>query len=85
MLKQNQYQPIPVAEQIVTLLAVIQGVFDDVALDKIGEVEKAVRQAVREQLPELYQRIEAGKKLSESERDTIANIAQKTNGHNSHD
>ncbi|MEL7009815.1 MAG: alternate F1F0 ATPase, F1 subunit alpha [Cyanobacteria bacterium J06588_4] len=77
VLKQNQYQPIPVAEQIVALLAVIRGVFDDVALDKIGKVEKAVRQAVREQLPELYQRIEAGKKLSESDRNTMANTAQK--------
>ncbi len=67
VLKQTQYQPIPVAEQIAVLLAVTQGIFDLVPLDKIGLLEKAVRQAVREQLPDVCQRIESGEKLSDAD------------------
>ncbi|MCC0179273.1 alternate F1F0 ATPase, F1 subunit alpha [Waterburya agarophytonicola K14] len=77
ILKQSQYQPIPVAEQIVVLLAVIQGVFDDVPLGKISLVEKAIRQAVWEQLPELWRRIESGEKLSEGDRNIILSMAKK--------
>ncbi len=77
ILKQSQYQPIPVVEQIVVLLAVIQGVFDNVNLSKISLVEESVRQAVREQLPDLCHRIEAGEKLSEGDRNIILNMAKK--------
>ena len=77
VLKQNQYQPIPVAEQIAILLAVIQGAFDCVSLDKIRLVEKAVRQAITEQLPDLCQKIELGQKLSESDRQILLDLARK--------
>ena len=76
ILKQNQYQLIPVAEQIALLLAVTQGIFDTIPLEKIKLVEKAICQAVREQLPEVCQRIEAGEKLSESDHLAILNVAQ---------
>ncbi|MEM7761165.1 MAG: alternate F1F0 ATPase, F1 subunit alpha [Cyanobacteria bacterium P01_A01_bin.40] len=78
ILKQAQYQTIPVAEQIVVLLAVVRGIFDDVPLDKIGVVEKAIGLSVREQLPELWRRIATGTKLRESDRNDILNIVQKT-------
>ena len=77
ILKQSQYKPIPVAEQIAVLLAVIQGVFDRVSLDKIGTIEKAVRQAIKERLPDVCQRIELGKKLSEGDRQVLLDLAQK--------
>ncbi len=75
ILKQNQYQPIPVAEQIAVLLAATQGSFDTVPLEKIKLVEKAVRQAAREQLPDVCQRIEAGEKLTERDRQTLLDLA----------
>ena len=74
ILKQNQDRPIPVAEQIAVLLAATQGSFDTVPLEKIKLVEKAVRQAVRERLPDVCQRIEAGEKLTESDRQTLLDI-----------
>ena len=76
ILKQNQYQPIPVAEQIAVLLAVTQGVFDSVSLDRIKLVENSIRETVEKQLPDLCQRIEAGKKLSESDRASLLELAQ---------
>ncbi|MGK7951231.1 MAG: alternate F1F0 ATPase, F1 subunit alpha [Xenococcaceae cyanobacterium] len=77
VLKQTQYQPIPVAEQIAVLLAVTQGVFDSVPLEKVKLVEQALRQAVREQLPDVCDRIEVGEKLSQSDRASLLNIAGK--------
>ena len=76
ILKQNQYQPIPVAEQITVLLAVTQGVFDSVPLDRIKLVENSIRETVENQLPDLCQRIEAGKKLSEGDRASLLELAQ---------
>ena len=68
VLKQSQYQTIPVAEQIAVLLAVTHGVFDDIPLEKMGLVEKAVHRVIREQLPDVCQRIETGEKLSKGDR-----------------
>lgn len=77
-LQQPQYQPIPVAEQIAVLLAVTQGIFDAVAVEKIELAAKAIRQAVRAQLPDVCQKIEAGKKLSRSDRQSLLEMATAT-------
>ena len=67
VLKQNQYQPLTVAEQITVLLAVTQGTFDLVPLDRIKSVERSVRETVKDQLPNLCQRIEAREQLNQKE------------------
>lgn len=46
VLKQPQYRPLPAAEQIAVLLAVTQGEFDAVPLERIGEAEQAVRAVI---------------------------------------
>ena len=76
ILKQPQYQPLPVAEQIAVLLAVTEGIFDDIPLDKIQEAARAVRQQVTEQLSEVSQRIQAGEKLSDQDRNALLSVAQ---------
>ena len=43
-LKQPQFAPVPVSEQIVVLLALTAGLFDEVPLDQMPEAERAVRQ-----------------------------------------
>ncbi len=80
VLKQGQYQPIPVAEQIVVLLAVTEGLFDGVPLEEISQVEIRVSQGVREKLPDVCQRIEDGEKLSEGDRLALLDIAQEVIG-----
>ncbi len=60
-LKQPQYLPIPVAEQIAVLLAVSNGVLDAVPLGRIEEAEFAIRGAVSERLPEICREIQTGK------------------------
>lgn len=76
VLKQPQYEPIPVAEQIAVLLAVTSGLFDRLEVDQIGEGEQVVRRAVGEQLPDVRQRIEAGEALSDHDRDALVTTAR---------
>jgi F-type H+-transporting ATPase subunit alpha len=76
ILKQNQYVPMPVAEQIAALLSVTGGVLDEVPIEQVGKAEAAIREAVREQLIDLYARIEAGEKLTQTDRDAILRVAR---------
>jgi F-type H+-transporting ATPase subunit alpha len=71
VLKQAQFDPMPVAHQIAMLLAVTQGLLDEVPLDLLPAVEKAVRRILCEQLPELCRHIESGEHLSDEERQLI--------------
>ncbi len=76
VLKQPQYETIPVAEQIAVLLAVSQGVFDELPIDKIAEAQTIIRQKVAEKLPKLCQKIEQGEGLSKSDRNTLLKIVK---------
>lgn len=71
VLKQPQYQPVPVAEQIAVFMAVTRGYFDDLELEAIGEAEATARAAVTKSLPEICRRIEGGEKLSESDLEAL--------------
>jgi len=77
ILKQPQYQPMSVAEQIAVLLAVTEGVFDHLPPDQIAGGEQIVRQAVTKELPDLCTRVQSGEKLNEMDRDAIAGTARK--------
>jgi F-type H+/Na+-transporting ATPase subunit alpha len=71
VLKQPEYKPIPVAEQIAVLLAVTSGLFDELPLDQIAAAETAARQAVVEKLSKLTSRIEAGEALSDEDQEKL--------------
>jgi F-type H+-transporting ATPase subunit alpha len=73
VLKQDQYAPMPVDEQIAVLLAATEGVFDAVAPDRVGEAEAAVRAALQDELPSVADAIRTGRELDEeARRDLLA-------------
>lgn len=76
ILKQPQYQPMPVAEQIGVLMAVAEGVFDDVPLDKVADIEATLRKQLREECTDVCKRIAEGEKISDEDRQTILDRAQ---------
>jgi F-type H+-transporting ATPase subunit alpha len=76
VLKQPQYRPIPVPEQIAVLVAVTAGVFDRLQLEEIGKAKRAVRRACAEKLPELFDKILSGEKLEQPDLDRIADTAR---------
>ena len=71
VLKQGQYKPLKASEQIASLLSVTDGALDRVPTERVREVEEHLLKAVSDQLPELCQRIEEGKKLEMADRDSI--------------
>jgi F-type H+-transporting ATPase subunit alpha len=76
ILKQPQYEPLSVAEQIAVLLAVNKGVLDDIALESVGEAEKKIRRAVKTDLSELCGKIEAGETLEDEDIEAVRKTAE---------
>jgi F-type H+-transporting ATPase subunit alpha len=76
ILKQPQFEPMPVAEQIAALLAVTAGVLDDIPLDQIAQAELAVRRAAADRLPQVCRKIEAGENLEEVDRRALVEVAR---------
>jgi F-type H+-transporting ATPase subunit alpha len=74
VLKQRQYDPIPVPEQIAVLLAVTSGIFDDISLPEIDRARKMIREAFRKNLPEVYQRIHSGEELINGDRQLLIDM-----------
>lgn len=75
-LKQPQYRPMPVLEQLAVLFAVTHGLFDPLPLERIAEAEQDIRTAVSAQLADLGRRVDAGETLSEEERTRILQTAR---------
>jgi F-type H+-transporting ATPase subunit alpha len=77
VLKQHQASPISASEQVAILLALTEGVLDEVSVEQIQPVTEAIRDAVRQELRELCNSIEAGQKLSEEDRQALLKVASK--------
>jgi F-type H+-transporting ATPase subunit alpha len=78
VLKQPQYAPKTVVEQITELLAVTSGLFDELPIAQIAGSQAAFCQAVTEKLPDLFTRITSGEILSDQLRQEILEIAKHT-------
>jgi len=76
ILKQPQYRPIPVAEQIAALTAVTGGILDDVTVENIGKAEGVVRTEVTKRLEAVCSRIYEGGKLSMDDFNAVLNAAR---------
>ena len=74
--KQSRHEPLAVPEQVALLIAVTQGVFDELPIERIGDAKIAVRRAVTGLLPELCQRIVHGEQLSRDELKSIRHVAE---------
>lgn len=78
ILKQPQYHPMPVPEQVAVLVAVEGGLFDDVPPEQVGEVEQRIRERIRPELTEIGTSILAGEKIDGAERQRILELARRT-------
>ena len=78
ILKQPQYKPIRVSEQIAALLAITAGKFDGIPTDRVREAEQALRKSLTEKLGDLCGRIESGEKLSLPDREILVCVADES-------
>jgi F-type H+-transporting ATPase subunit alpha len=77
-LKQPEFAPVSVPEQIAVLLALTAGIFDDVPLDSMTDAEQAVRKAAAEIPAVVSGRLDTADKLSNEDRETIIEISRQT-------
>ena len=75
-LKQPEFAPVSVPEQIAVLLALTAELFDRVPLDQMTDAEHALLKAAADIPAEVRERLDTADKLSDDDRKTIILIAR---------
>jgi len=65
LLKQPQYQPMDVIDQILSIHAGVRGFLDDLPLSKVAEFEKALLQHYHDEHPEVCAELRSTRKMSD--------------------
>ena len=66
LLKQDQYSPMTVAEQVISVFTGVKGYLDDLDLGKIKKFEKDVIDKIKSDKPEIIEAIQSSGKLEEN-------------------
>jgi len=77
ILKQGQYSPIPVAEQVATIFASTKGYMDNVPVKKAREYQAELITVLRTQHADILEQLGAGK-FDEGVTGTLAKVAEET-------
>jgi len=83
VLKQGQYQPMPVEQQVMIIFAVTNGFIDDVPVAKVREWERGIHAYMEESFPQVGEAIRSSKQITkETEADLRHGIEtyKKSNG-----
>ena len=76
LLKQDQYSPLPVEEQVVSIYAGVKGYLDGIAVDAIGRFEAELLGLVRSKHGDLLKEIRTEKKLTDSMENKLKDIIE---------
>ncbi len=76
LLKQSQYSPLKVEEQVISIYAGVKGYLDNINNDKIKEFETNLLKTVRTKSPEMLKSISETGKLDESKEENLKNILE---------
>jgi F-type H+-transporting ATPase subunit alpha len=77
VLKQKQFSPMPVEEQVVVLFSGVGGYLDDIETEKIGKFEEELLRTFRTQYGELLKRIVSEGKMSDQLKDELKTAINK--------
>jgi F-type H+-transporting ATPase subunit alpha len=75
-LKQSESQPVSMTEQICVLLALTDGLFDPVPLEKMTEAQEALQKEAAKIPADLVDRLTKADKLADADRKSILQVAQ---------
>ncbi|MDC1096605.1 F0F1 ATP synthase subunit alpha [Pelagibacteraceae bacterium] len=76
LLKQDQYSPMTVAEQVITVYTGVNGYLDDVELNKIKSFEKNIIEKIRSEKPEIINSIQTTGKLEDDVEKNLIQIVE---------
>ena len=77
LLKQDQYSPMTVAEQVISVFTGVKGHLDDVELSKIKKFEKDILEKIKSDKPEIIEAIQSTGKLEEETEKSLSQIIEK--------
>jgi len=74
IIKQKQFSPLSVTQQILELLAVTEGYMDEIPVSMIPQAKRAIAELSEKEMPEIAAKIEQGNALTENERERMTDI-----------
>ncbi|MHA1600340.1 MAG: F0F1 ATP synthase subunit alpha [Alphaproteobacteria bacterium] len=77
LLKQDQYQPLLVEEQVAIIFAGVRGFLDDLALNKITDFEKKLRAELKASGQDILEAIRSEKEISEATEEKLKAFLEK--------
>ena len=77
LLKQDQYSPMTVAEQVISVFTGVKGYLDDVELNKIKKFESDILDKIRSDKSEIIDEIQSTGKLDEKIEKSLSQIIEK--------
>ena len=76
LLKQDQYSPMPVAQQVIAVFAGVRGFLDDVELINIKSIEKQIYEEIKSSSPDIIDSINSTGKLEEEIEKKLTSIIE---------
>lgn len=76
-IRQPEFEPASVPEQIVVLVALVDGLFDCVPISKVRDAEFVLRKVAADIPAVILQRLSSNNKLSDDDRKSIFKIVTK--------
>ena len=76
VLKQNQYSPMTVAEQVISVFTGVKGYLDDVELTKIKNFENDIIEKIKSEKPEIIDAIQSSGKLEDNTEKSLMQIIE---------
>jgi F-type H+-transporting ATPase subunit alpha len=76
LLKQNQYSPLTVAEQVISVFTGVRGYLDDVELNKIKIFEKDILEKIKNEKNDILNTIQTTGKLEKDTEDSLIKIIE---------
>jgi F-type H+-transporting ATPase subunit alpha len=76
LLKQYQYSPMTVAEQVISVFTGVRGYLDDIELNKIKNFETEILDKIKNEKPEIIDSIQLSGKLEEDVENSLIQIIE---------
>ena len=76
LLKQDQYSPMTVAEQVISVFTGVKGHLDDIELNKIIKFEEGIIDKIKLEKPEILDAIQSSGKLEENTENLLSQIIE---------
>ena len=76
LLKQDQYSPMTVAEQVISVFTGVKGYLDDVEIGKIKQFENDIIEKIKSEKPEIIESIQSSGKLEEETEKLVIQVIE---------